>query len=173
MFYVRGLTEDDTTIVLPLAAQSDFQSIAMMLEYEEYAWGLFEEREGDNDKLIGFCSIGGADADDDLCQYPEYTDDSLLLCDVFIDEAYRGKGLGSLMVQRAISYQDSSASIFCTVLDDNLKYFYKKLGFKWKGDGVLVYTQHDYFPIFHKLKELYKSCATRYNTLKNNFNGGT
>ncbi len=147
--YVRELTEDDAAILLPLAQQSDFKSITMMLDSPGYAWGLFES-EGNNDKLIGFCSIGGADADEDLAQYPEYTSDSLLLCDVFIDEAYRGKGLGAFMVQRAIRYQDCSESVFCTVLDDNLRYFYQKIGFKWKGDGVLVYTQHDFFPCEHK-----------------------
>lgn len=144
MFYVRELNKEDVEIVAELEKKSPFVSMSKIIESPGFGYGLFDE-----DKLIGFCAIGSAEADNDLQQYPEWTPDSLLLCDVFVDEAYRGRGLGLYMVQRAIRYQDCSESVFCTVDDSELKHFYQKLGFQWKGNGVLVYTQHDYFPVDH------------------------
>lgn len=145
MFYVRSLTEEDMDIVLELEKKSPFSTISSMIDSPDFGWGLFDE-----EKLIGFCSIGCADADPDLREFPEWSEDALLLCDVFVDEAYRGRGLGLFMVQRAMRFQDCSDSIFCVILNEGLKHFYQQLGFHYKKNGVMVYTQHDFFPVEHK-----------------------
>ena len=140
---VRELTEDDIQIVEELEFKSPFM-ISDMIDSPEFGWGLF-----DGKRLIGFCTLGYADCDESLQEFPEWSNDALLLSDVFIDEAYRGKGLGAYMIQRAIRLQGCSDNVFCIVIDDNLAPFYKKLGFVYKKDGVMVYTKDDFFPREH------------------------
>ena len=114
-------------------------NVAWGIDSEEYAWGVFLDRE-----LIGYCTLGGAD--DTALGYKEFVEwnfDSLCLSDVYIKEEYRGKGLASLLVEKVIEYGNSNnESVFLTVMDDNLAVFYEKLGFKpcedFEMTGIMV-----------------------------------
>lgn len=120
-FRVRALTEEDVKQVAGLDELSG-NSVADMLDCEEYAWGVFAGQE-----LIGYCTIGGAEEYDD---YAEYKFGDLLLSDVFVKEEFRSKGVASALVEEVLSRCVAhNEKVFITILDDNLAEFYKKLGF--------------------------------------------
>jgi len=134
-FYVRGLNYIDKEEILALDEQSyndisvygDIYNRLLEDEGEDteesvYYFGAFLD-----DKLIGYCTIGGAD---------EYYDEGSLLSDVFIDENYRSKGYGTKMCE-AIIKKHGEYPVYIDVLD-NQDYFYKKMGFKSIGNGSLM-----------------------------------
>ncbi len=133
---VRSLNEEDFDIVKALDERSG-NSLADMMDCDDYGFGLFKD-----DVLIGYCSVGGADVyEDDIENYPGYTDDSLLLGDVFVVPEEAGKGFGSILVDEAIKLatENNKELVFCPLLDNNLVNFYEKLGFKViDGEGYFM-----------------------------------
>lgn len=139
---IRALTEKDTQIVEELEQKSDFM-ISGMIDSDNYGYGIF-----DNEKLIGFCSIGCADTLSDEMDEIGYRNydiaNDLLLSDVFIDPAYQNKGYGTMLIKNAIRLKQKSekriTNIFITVLYDDVVPFYEKLGFEWvdQDAGILV-----------------------------------
>lgn len=98
-------------------------------EENDYSWGIFLR-----ETLIGYCTLGYADAmEDALIEHPQYSDDALLLSDVFIKKEYRGSGYALLMVKTVIEKRREveNEPVFLALLDDTLSNFYKKLGFHW------------------------------------------
>lgn len=95
----------------------------------DFSWGFFL-----NGELIGYCTIGYADAiKKTISDYPGYSSDALLLSDVYVKEEYRGNGFALEMLRTIIEKRKEKAKelIFITLLDDKLSCFYKKLGFHW------------------------------------------
>lgn len=125
---VRSLTEQDLYAVKAIDAESG-NSVAEMLEDHGYAWGAFL-----NDILAGYCTLGGSEDYDEL--------DGHVLCDVYVLPLYRNRGIAAHLIQEAISQSisncDCDTKVFLTILDDGLQRFYKKLGFTYTGNGIMV-----------------------------------
>lgn len=85
---------------------------------QDYAYGIFKDN-----KLIGYCTIGGADE----IECAEYNDE--LLSDVYILDKYQGNGYGTELVKYALNNHPTS-NIYADILDENLIIFYSILGFK-------------------------------------------
>lgn len=131
---IRSLSEEDVIEVSYLDELSG-NGVACMIDCEEYAWGIFVDK-----KLVGYCTIGGADVGD-YDEEAEWTDDSLLLSDVFILSEYRGNGYAKLLVNEALNLANpDNESVFLKVLDDRLAYLYGSLGFQYLHDGTMVKT---------------------------------
>lgn len=131
----RWLTEGDSVAVQELDDSGDF-NIVSMLDCENYAFGVF-----DKGKLVGYCTLGGADViADEVGECPGYNDDSMLLSDVFILPEYRHKGLGRMMIQTLFEKSEDAKSnlVFIGLLDDALQSFYEPLGFISLKDGYMV-----------------------------------
>lgn len=103
-----------------------------------YAWGCFL-----GTKLIGYCTIGGADDLPVAKDCKKYTYDSLLLSDVFVLPEYRHKGYGTNMVATAITKRTKQTheNVFLTLLHDDLHTFYEKAGFVWATE------KHEYLMV--------------------------
>lgn len=106
---------------------------------DAYAWGCFLDT-----KLIGYCTIGGADDLAVAKDCKEYTYDSLLLSDVFVLPEYRHKGYGITMVTTAVAKRTKQTheSVFLTLLHDDLHTFYEKVGFVWTTE-----KKHEYLMV--------------------------
>lgn len=129
---IRSLTEDDIKEVSLLDDLSD-NGVVDMIDCEDYAWGIFVEKE-----LIGYCTVGGADVGD-YEDEAEWTYDSLLLSDVFICPEYRGNGYAKLLINYALKQANpDNEPVFLKVLDDRLATLYESLGFKYLHDGTMV-----------------------------------
>lgn len=117
---------------LDALSQNDVSTVVRDLEgceENDYSWGIFLK-----ECLIGYCTLGYADAMEDvLIEHPQYSDDALLLSDVFIKKEYRGSGYALLMVKTVIEKRREAENepVFLALLDDALSNFYKKLGFHW------------------------------------------
>ena len=97
---------------------------------QNYAYGIFDE----NGKLFGFCSIGGADiGEEDIESYPTYSDDDLILSDMFIHPDYRHQGYGTELYTTAIQLTNPNEkqNVFADILYDGntVKHFYEAGGF--------------------------------------------
>ena len=108
-------------------------------ETEDYAYGLF-----DGKKLVGYCTIGGADdVPNCISSHPAYNYNSLLLSDVYVMPECRKKGLGTLIVSSAIRLkakaERDAKSLFIALLYDGLSNFYSRFGFEWV-DGKQEYA---------------------------------
>lgn len=139
---IRNLTTDDKKQVLFLDNLSG-NNVSDTLDSENYAWGLFGKISGE-DKLIGYCTIGGVEGTEHQ-QIAEELDEvptSRTLSDVFVRPSLRNLGLGSAMISNLIKYhilpQDISY-VFCTIHHDHLYNFYERLGFKEMEDGILYH----------------------------------
>lgn len=140
---VRALTEDDTKAVQEIesiAIESDCFEIGLSnaLDSDDYAWGVFK-----NNTLIGVCSMGGADCtdDNDIESHPSYTDDSVLLSDVYVIPEFRHKGNGQEFLKTVFEmYQNTyqKQSIFIELLDSSLCKFYETLEFTKINDYLMV-----------------------------------
>jgi GNAT superfamily N-acetyltransferase len=133
-FEIRELIELDMFQV----EEMDFYSgdcVADELESDEYAWGAFVDGE-----LVGYCTLGCADADyESFGTHPSYSFDSLLLSDVYVLPEYRGQKCASQLIRSAISLKrESQEAVFLMVLEDSLIKLYEGLGFKCMGEGVMV-----------------------------------
>ena len=134
VFRVRPLDESNMEQVAALDSLSG-NCVADGLDSEEYAWGVFAGLE-----LVGYCTLGGADDPDmGYIQLKEWNDASLVLSDVYVKEEWRGKGVGSLLINQALEKAcPEKESVFLTVLDDRLAAFYRRLGFVEVEDGTMV-----------------------------------
>ena len=140
---VRRLTLGDLREVKDIDSAEDNEfELAHIIEDDcveeedesDYVFGAFID-----DRLIGYCTIGGADILDDepaITEDPKYRPDSdLLLSDVYILPEYRHNGYGSRMVEEAIKIKQElepdANNIYLTLLDSDLGRFYGKIGFSW------------------------------------------
>lgn len=129
-FIVRPLTESDKTQVETLDEESNDYVSQWLEDNEDYAWGAFL-----GETLIGYCTTGYADdCCDAIANHPAHTDDSILLSDVFILPEYRHNGYAIQMITDALEFRHKSdnnphEAVFLTVLCDNLKTLYNRLGF--------------------------------------------
>lgn len=131
---VRPLVKKDMELVEAFDELSG-NNVASMVDCDEYAWGLFKENE-----LIAYCTLGGADDPEmGFDEYPEWTDDSMLLSDVFVKQEHRGKGYALKLVNEVLLLSNAEkGTVYLTLLDDRLTYFYEKLDFCLIEDGVMV-----------------------------------
>jgi len=80
--------------------------------------------------LIGCCTIGGADCEDDLEELSYWDEEDLVLSNVFIKEEFRGNGFGKKMIESVLLLDGNSEhNMFAYLLDSDLNMFYRKLGF--------------------------------------------
>ncbi len=128
--YIRHLEKSDLDKVYELEQTSDSYYYVSDFIKEEYSivYGLFLD-----DKLIGFCTLGGAEELDTI--EPDFDYDSLLLSDVYIAPEYRHKHFGSQMITELLKAAD--VPVYCVILSDDLAPFYEQLGFTYMKDGVL------------------------------------
>lgn len=135
--YVRALEECDKEQVLKLDELSR-SCLAEYLDCNNYVWGIFNS----NNELLGYCTLGGAD--DSTLGYSFYsywTKDSLVLCDVFIKEDNRRKGLAIEMIKEVLKNANPDReSVFLTIVTDKLRRLYEKVGFKYIKDGCMVWV---------------------------------
>lgn len=131
---VRSLNADDTKQI-KLIDELSGNGVANMADCKDYAWGLFK---GDN--LIAYCTIGGADDTDmGYDEYPEWTDESKLLSDVFVREEYRRQGYALKMLNEVLKEANpEKQAVFITLINNNLSRLYEKLGFRLIDDGTMV-----------------------------------
>lgn len=124
---IKNLTPKDIKEVLEFEKNADF-SISRYLENEDYVWGYYL-----NNKLIGTCTIGGAEGWNEIKESKYYSDTSSLLSEVNILPKYREKGYGRKMIGEALrAYMNKNhcqENVFIDMLEPSLKYFYQKLGF--------------------------------------------
>lgn len=147
MIYIERVIANNSIVVCPLTELHrpqveyldtlSYNDVKGWLEDNiDYAWGIFV-----GTTLIGYCTIGGADVlEFELGEYKEYSSDALLLSDVFIEPKYRRKGHAVQMVNAAIEQRnkEEQASVFLTLLDDDLQHLYKHCGFKNFCEGFMI-----------------------------------
>lgn len=131
---IRSLNEDDIEQIKTMDELSG-NDVANMVDCEEYAWGLFER-----EKLVAYCTIGGTDDPDmGYDEYSEWTDESMLLSDVFVREECRGQGYALKMLNKVLKEANpENEPVFLTLIDDKLSYLYEKLGFRLIDDGTMI-----------------------------------
>lgn len=149
---IIGNTGLNGSLVIRLIGRSDLQDVANMDErsgfsvfellkdkepdeFSDYAYGAFLEGE-----LIGYCTVGGAE---EYARFGKYRNGDLCLSDVWVNEEYRDKHVGSLLVTYAIrmEYKDVRRNVFATILNDADFPFYASLGFSVldKDAGVICH----------------------------------
>lgn len=123
--HVRELTPNDIDAVKETDDTSGF-CLEQWLEDTGFGWGIF-----DNDTLIGYCSVGGADdVYDSIYNDPDYTYDALLLSDVYVKSEYRHKGVCTQMLHDVISkLNDQTSTIYCCPSYEALGALYEAAGF--------------------------------------------
>lgn len=135
---IRAIRYSDMPNVKSMDSESGFNVFGALacydeLEFGDYAYGAFL-----NGKLIGYCTVGGAEEYD---KYKDYRINDLCLSDVFVKEEYRHKHIGSIMVAKAIAleFKGVRRNVFATILTDDDLQFYKDLGFVViaKNEGVV------------------------------------
>ena len=124
---VRNIMQKDLEAVKRMDEESGRDVYSMIFDYEDdeqdYAYGIFT----DKDILVGYCTAGCADVlEFDAIENP---DDSMLLSDVFVDPAYRGRGYATEMIEEVVSRKDDYP-IYLEPLTDDLIDFYEKIGFQ-------------------------------------------
>jgi len=132
--YVRPLNQYDYTLFMCLDAQNPMGSLAdeetELLKdnpYEQdYLWGIFVREDGLNygaNKLIGYCTVGGAE------EVPDYKPGDVILSDVLISPAYRNMGYGTMLVSKVIEWIKPGTTIYITPWNDEVIPFYENIGF--------------------------------------------
>lgn len=143
----RPLAKTDLDAVRELDKISDWTlapCVDDIDDYNDYSWGIFID-----DTLIGYCTIGYADdVPPSIENHPAYKshDDSYMLGDVFIEPSHRHKGYGQKLIKDTIAGRfklEAKLPVFLEVMQDNLKYFYGKLGFE-----EIKYEDEDYCMVF-------------------------
>lgn len=133
---IRNLTIKDYDDLLILQNHPDnicpFQdNIKDYLENPDYFYGIFI-----NDKLIGCCSIGGADGAIENANYNDR-----LLSDVFILPEYRNKKYGQVFISLVCAKDNTK--VFAVPFPGTEK-FYEKAGFEYTGtEGLMYYTPYE------------------------------
>lgn len=125
---VRRLMESDAKAVDAMDDVSFFY-VAQWLD-GDIAWGIF-----DNQKLMGYCTLGCADCCEDLYGEDEdFTDYAYVLSDVYVNRKYRHHGYGKELIQNAIRetrQQDSSNEcVYLSPMNDYVAKWYETLGFQ-------------------------------------------
>ena len=143
---VRYLTENDRVQVELLDKESG-NDVSWGIDSEEYAWGIFVGSE-----LVGYCTLGGADdVDMGYDEFEDWNNDSLLLSDV---RETLEKG------------NPENESVFLTLLDDRLSYFYEKLGFEMLEGGSMVrVVTPGLDDVIHSCEEVSKNEGGRDNSV--------
>lgn len=159
---IRPLTVSDRTAVMTLDDLSgndvigwidDLEPDEVPSETSAYGWGCFYE-----DKLIGYCTIGGADVLDDyepIVKYPGYVaEESLLLSDVFIIPEYRHHGYALHMIKQTIEKktEKNNVLVLLTVVDTGVGKLYEKVGFHWLNSDCYVMVKDPKKPKYGRCK---------------------
>lgn len=136
--HTKLLSEQDRLAVQNLDKLSGFYVEQWIEDNTDYAWGFFI-----NGALIGYCTTGIADDGPNVIEtHPLYTEDSLLLSDVFVLPEYRCNHFGSKMIKEAIHNRWKSDgaknSVFLQAISESVMQFYKKLGFEDVEDEIMV-----------------------------------
>lgn len=140
---IRLIGRSDLSDVAEMDARSGFSVFDLLKdkepdEFTDYAYGAFLAG-----KLIGYCTVGGAE---EYACFKQYRDGDLCLSDVWVDEEYREKHVGSLLVTYAIrmEYQDVRRNVFATILNDADFPFYASLGFSTLNDAGVICHKANY-----------------------------
>lgn len=123
---IRSLFSCDADQVRTMDEASGF-CLEQWLDDDEYGWGILYQN-----KLIGYCSVGGADdVGKDITDDPDYNSyDSLLLSDVYVDPEYRHQGVGTYMLSKVLSkVQSECITVYCYPSSYDLESFYEGVGF--------------------------------------------
>lgn len=130
---IRSLFSCDADQVRAMDEASGF-CLEQWLDSDEYGWGVLHQG-----KLIGYCSVGGADdVGKDITEDSDYDYESLLLSDVYVAPEYRHHGVGTFMLSQVLAkVQPEYATVYCCPSSYKLETFYKGVGF------VLTDTSHD------------------------------
>lgn len=128
---VRPLTESDEKSISELDELSGNDVVAM-IDAKNYAYGIFKDN-----KLIGYCTFGGADIGDLLFEtHPNYTNNSKLLSDVYIHPDYRRHGYCEKLLNTVLNTDNHT--VFLTLLDEDLMPLYEQFGFKLYDRSTLA-----------------------------------
>lgn len=123
---IRSLFSCDADQVRAMDAASGF-CLEQWLDDDEYGWGVLYQN-----KLIGYCSVGGADdVGKNITNDPDYNSyDSLLLSDVYVDPERRRQGVGTYMLSKVLDkVQSECITVYCCPSSYNLESFYEGVGF--------------------------------------------
>lgn len=132
---VRELMERDANEVHALDNLSSFY-VEQWLD-SDIAWGIF-----DNQKLMGYCTLGCADCCDDLYgEDADFTDDAYVLSDVYVDRKYRHNGYGGELIQNAIremwQRDNNRECVYLSPINDLVANWYDTLGFRKIANGAM------------------------------------
>ena len=105
------------------AAQRPVEKIASSMRHSA-CYGVWLE---DEQKLVGFARV--------ITDYAT----TYYLCDVIIDEAYRGRGLGTALVSHIVSLP-TYATLRGFLITQGAHGLYRKFGFETATDRVMVRT---------------------------------
>lgn len=133
---VRPLEERDLASVQRFDEMSGNSVSPTLAGNDDFAWGVFK-----GETLVGYCTIGYAeDAYEGIVIHPGYTNDSLLISEVYICPEHRGEGCGAYLVDQVIKRrtENDKQIVLLTILDDKLSNFYEKVGFTLLNDGVML-----------------------------------
>ena len=126
---VRFLNEQDLSNIVKIEEESFFFISDMVVEDSNYALGVFN----DQNKLIGFCSVGIADS------FGSSNNEDIALSDLYIILEERNKGYGKELIQKAINYaKTQNARIVLDLWEDDLKMLYSRFGFLEFGDNSMI-----------------------------------
>lgn len=129
---VKPLHYTDYTEICEMDKLSGFSVEEWVDEMDEnntYSWGLYLL-----DKLIGYCTIGGADdVYYAITEHPKYTPEAHFLSDVFIRPEYRNHEYGIYMIRQAIAQRiakEGEYPVFLESMCGKLLSYYEKAGFE-------------------------------------------
>lgn len=123
---IRSLFSCDADQVKAMDEASGF-CLEQWLGDDEYGWGILYQN-----KLIGYCSVGGADdVGKNITDDPDYNSyDSLLLSDVYVDPEHRYQGVGTYMLSKVLEkVQSECITVYCCPSSYDLESFYESVGF--------------------------------------------
>ena len=136
-----NLNSKELDTVLELDKKSGFGVYQWAKDNTGDIYGVYN----DNNEIVGYCTIGGADDVIPLIkEIPNYNFEDYYLSDVYIKPEYRHKGYGTYMLKEAIKIKyriEGIAPIYLEVMYDDLKNFYSLVGFKtYKDTYVMIYN---------------------------------
>lgn len=107
------------------AKDRDDQTMYRAIEHSQN----FAVFETESDKLVGFARV--------ITDYATV----FYLCDVYVEEAYRGRGIGKKMVEWIAVYEDKFAGINGLLKTRDAKRLYEQLGFVECEASCMVLTR--------------------------------
>ncbi len=149
---MRFLTENDKSAVEQLEKQvenNDMFYISEDLDNDEFAIGAFLHN-NNSDILLGFCTCG-----ESYGVYSDTYENSLVLCDLLVDKAYRRKRIGEALTRCVMTKaKRENKNVVLTILDDNLSSYYEQFGFVttepdagimfWKNNNETIDISHEF-----------------------------